>query len=202
MTAGGIQVYVPGGEHLPDNRDYTNRFEIRSATSDRLYIVAQNKKTGMFSCSCPGWKTHRTCKHLHTIQQVGRQAAIEVRTLPRIGRRTDAARTRPAKDPTLGYKTYKGPRGDAEEWARAFSYRMGIGEARRVLRGSGRTPLEVLGLAADTPIRLFRTLIKSAYRKLVMETHPDRGGNAECFMRVQAAYEVLEHQWERQGRPQ
>jgi hypothetical protein len=49
---------------LPDNEQWTNRVEIKSETSSRLYTVAQNKKTGQWGCSCPGWKRHRHCKHL------------------------------------------------------------------------------------------------------------------------------------------
>jgi curved DNA-binding protein CbpA len=33
--------------------------------------------------------------------------------------------------------------------------------------------------------------IKSAYRRLAGVHHPDRGGSAEVFHRIQAAYEVL-----------
>jgi hypothetical protein len=33
--------------------------------------------------------------------------------------------------------------------------------------------------------------IKKAYRKRIFETHPDRGGDAKEFIRVQAAYEII-----------
>ena len=33
--------------------------------------------------------------------------------------------------------------------------------------------------------------IKSAYRKLAMENHPDKGGNADKFAEVSNAYETL-----------
>ena len=33
--------------------------------------------------------------------------------------------------------------------------------------------------------------IRSAYRRRALETHPDRGGSAEDFIKVQAAYEML-----------
>ena len=49
---------------LPDNDQWQNRFEIRSETSNRIYIVAQNKKKGHWACSCPSWRVRRTCKHL------------------------------------------------------------------------------------------------------------------------------------------
>lgn len=54
----------PGATKLPDVRDWTNRFEIHSASSDRVYVVAQNKDSGKWGCSCPGFKIHRKCKHL------------------------------------------------------------------------------------------------------------------------------------------
>jgi len=49
---------------LPSNAQWENRFEIRSESSNRVYIVAQNKKTGCWGCSCPGYLSHRRCKHL------------------------------------------------------------------------------------------------------------------------------------------
>lgn len=53
-----------GSKRLPDNNLWTNRFEIRSASSNRVYIVAQNKATGKMGCSCPSYLTRRYCKHL------------------------------------------------------------------------------------------------------------------------------------------
>lgn len=47
--------------------------------------------------------------------------------------------------------------------------------------------LEVLGLSPPVDW----SEIKSRYRQLVMETHPDRGGDADEFARVRDAYETL-----------
>jgi DnaJ-class molecular chaperone len=33
--------------------------------------------------------------------------------------------------------------------------------------------------------------IKSAYKKLALKNHPDRGGNKDTFQKIQQAYEVL-----------
>lgn len=52
---------------LEDNKLWTNRFEIHSATSDRVYVIAQHKEKRHFGCSCPGWRIHRKCKHLDAV---------------------------------------------------------------------------------------------------------------------------------------
>jgi hypothetical protein len=52
-----------GGRVLPDNTQWTNRIEIKSASSNRLYTVAQRKGSGEVGCSCMGWIRHRRCKH-------------------------------------------------------------------------------------------------------------------------------------------
>lgn len=60
-----LTVKKPSGSiALPDNDQWTNRFEIRSESSNRVYVVAQNKKTGKWGCSCPGYLSKRKCKHL------------------------------------------------------------------------------------------------------------------------------------------
>lgn len=52
---------------LPDKGDWTNRFEIKSATSNRVYTIAKRKSNGTYGCSCPGWLAHRNCKHLKAV---------------------------------------------------------------------------------------------------------------------------------------
>ena len=54
----------PGAKTLPDNGQWQNRFEIKSESSGRIYIVSQNKDSGKWACSCPAWITRRYCKHL------------------------------------------------------------------------------------------------------------------------------------------
>jgi len=60
-----------GTEVLPDNKTHTNRMEIKSETSNRLYIVAQRKTAGsthgQWECSCMGWIRYRRCKHLNAM---------------------------------------------------------------------------------------------------------------------------------------
>ena len=57
-------------EFLPDNQQYTNRFEVNSETSDRVYTMAQRKSSGEWSCSCPGWIRWRKCKHMTAIRDL------------------------------------------------------------------------------------------------------------------------------------
>lgn len=58
---------------LPDNDQWTNRFEVHSETSSRVYIIAQNKANKTWGCSCMGWKRHRNCKHLGAVMPALRQ---------------------------------------------------------------------------------------------------------------------------------
>lgn len=49
------------------------------------------------------------------------------------------------------------------------------------------SPYDVLGVDADAD----SAALVRAYRERVKETHPDRGGSAEAFQAVQAAYEAI-----------
>jgi hypothetical protein len=49
---------------LADNAQWTNRFNVRSESSNKLYTVAQRKSDGSWGCDCMGWKRHKKCKHL------------------------------------------------------------------------------------------------------------------------------------------
>lgn len=70
-----VPASLRGKHKLPDNDQWTNRFEIESESSDRIYIVSQNKKTGEWGCSCPGWRIPkngvRSCKHLRSLNLLG-----------------------------------------------------------------------------------------------------------------------------------
>ena len=57
-----------GLEVLDDNKTYKNRFEIRSETSNSVYVVAQTKKNNIWTCECLGFRRHRHCKHLDSIK--------------------------------------------------------------------------------------------------------------------------------------
>jgi hypothetical protein len=73
-------LYKPQGALvLPDNSQWENRFEIKSESSGRVYIVAQHKALRYWGCSCPAWRTRRTCKHLKAIGLPVGQKPFEVR---------------------------------------------------------------------------------------------------------------------------
>lgn len=88
--------------------------------------------------------------------------------------------------------------GDASEWRDAFRERMGFEEAERIIHGQDQSPREILGVK----LRATWAEIKSAYRKLVLEFHPDRvtGEVAkikaeEMLKRINAAFAVLAHEF-------
>ena len=53
---------------LEDNKTHKNRFEVKSETSDNVYVIAQTKKSGLWTCECLGFRRHRHCKHLDSIK--------------------------------------------------------------------------------------------------------------------------------------
>lgn len=71
-------IYKPASELLPDNDQWTNRFKVKSASSNRMYTIAQNKKKRHFACDCPGWKRHRKCKHLEHLALPNYEQAHEI----------------------------------------------------------------------------------------------------------------------------
>ena len=71
---------IPRGSKLPDNAQWTNRFEIKSETSNRVYVVSQNKEKRHWGCSCPRWRTTRACKHLRSLALPAYEKPHEVLT--------------------------------------------------------------------------------------------------------------------------
>jgi hypothetical protein len=73
-----LTIYVPQHDRLPDNGQWQNRFEVRSETSDRIYVIAQNKDKRHWACSCPAWRVHRKCKHLAALALPAYERPYEV----------------------------------------------------------------------------------------------------------------------------
>lgn len=67
----------PGSIKLPDNAAYTNRFEIKSESSDRVYVIAQSKSGRWWSCGCFGFIRHKRCKHLDALGLPGQHEPYE-----------------------------------------------------------------------------------------------------------------------------
>jgi DnaJ-domain-containing protein 1 len=89
------------------------------------------------------------------------------------------------------YKTFYNPDkegfGNPNQWRSAFKTRMGIEEAKKVLKDI--SPWTTLGVSESASFEE----IKKAHRQMVMKHHPDRNsGESEMFKKIQAAYEILE----------
>lgn len=77
--ANAMTLRLPKGTNtLPDWKGWTNRFEVRSETSGRVYVVSQNERHRHWGCSCPGWRTHRKCKHLTALALPAHERPHEV----------------------------------------------------------------------------------------------------------------------------
>lgn len=74
-----IVLPVRKSEMLEDNKLWKNRFEIHSESSDRVYIIAQNKEKGHMGCSCMGWRRYRTCKHLQALGLPGHEEPVNLK---------------------------------------------------------------------------------------------------------------------------
>ncbi len=74
-------ISVNKNDILPDNDQWKNRFEIKSETSDRIYIIAQNKKKKHWGCSCPSYRIRRVCKHLTTLNLPAFEKPFEVKMI-------------------------------------------------------------------------------------------------------------------------
>ena len=84
------------------------------------------------------------------------------------------------------YGTYEGPVGSPEEWKAGFQNMFADKEEAQDFLGSDH-PLKILGLDLGATI----DQIKSAYRALAKQHHPDKGGEPSVFRRIVAAYKVL-----------
>lgn len=83
------------------------------------------------------------------------------------------------------YDTSKGF-GSPDEWIDAFNTRMGKEKAKEVIGEDD--PYAILGITKTAS----KEEIKTAYRKMAMQYHPDRNPDGgEMFRKVQAAYELL-----------
>jgi DnaJ-class molecular chaperone len=91
------------------------------------------------------------------------------------------------KDPSP-YGTYTGESGSSSSWKTAFEQAAYSREkALGILKEVIESPFEILGIPRDAS----QDVIKTAWRKLCIIHHPDKGGNREKFQQVMAAYSIL-----------
>jgi hypothetical protein len=173
---------------------WTNRTEIKSASSSRIYIVSEKVSngvpTGTWGCSCPGWKSKGACKHLSTmgLTSCRTPSAISQWQLKK------PARHGPNSFSDSAYRHYdiRDGFGSAEEWIRLAEQRAS-GRSRyqrpRQFKPSQVSDMKLLNLTvmpADV-----KGLV-SAMRKQAYIDHPDReGGDTERFKIMINAYERL-----------
>lgn len=66
-----------GGTLLPDNPQWHNRFEIKSKSSGKLYVIAQRRSDDVWGCGCAGWRHYRKCKHLtDVLERLSKVSAV------------------------------------------------------------------------------------------------------------------------------
>lgn len=86
------------------------------------------------------------------------------------------------------YKPEETGYGNPDKWKYAFDERMDRETARGIL--ADKDPYKILGVSPNAD----KYEIKSAYRKLAMEFHPDKNPDKDTtkiFQEIQAAYEML-----------
>lgn len=71
-------IYIRKDLSLPDTDHWQLRFTVESETSERLYTIAQHKTKKHWGCTCPGWKRHRTCKHLKALGIPGKETPYDL----------------------------------------------------------------------------------------------------------------------------
>ncbi len=198
-----------GGVALPDNAAFHHRMQIKSGSSDKLYVVAQSKANGTWQCACNGWKSHRHCRHLDAMlpkllaaygggvaklpEKASKVAGpVKSRLPPGEAERRKAARAK-ASWANTNYERYdaSGGFGSVEDW-------IGAAEAaakghNSYLTGAARKGGKAADLAwFDLDNLPFAVAgLKTAFGKACLKYHPDKGGDPEDFKNMFAAYSRL-----------
>lgn len=92
------------------------------------------------------------------------------------------------KDVFSKYKTYndKEGRGSVDEWRNSFNQTYSPEHAKNIIKE--KDPYFIMGLIKGCELNE----VKSRYRKLMMENHPDKGGDPIKCKMIIAAYSILE----------
>lgn len=105
------------------SEQWINKTEIKSESSNRIYVVSQHATKRHWACSCPAWRTKRACKHLVQLGLPNNEEPFE-----------KAAKKKGFMDVYEG-KTYDTTNGygTSESWRQEFAKRIGIEDARAAL---------------------------------------------------------------------
>jgi DnaJ-class molecular chaperone len=91
-------------------------------------------------------------------------------------------------DTTSPYGTYQGDTGNPDQWKNFFKQATYSREkANGILQLTLESPYTILGLECYAS----QEQIKTAFRKLAIIHHPDKGGNRNKFEQIMAAYSIL-----------
>ena len=172
---------------------WANRIEIRSETSSRVYVVAERISTGLWECSCPGWKSRRRCKHLTAM---GKETQAPIHPAPSgLGSGdnhtfTDAAYAHynPNQD---GFGTWREWVRQAEEQARGRQHYREYVPPRQDSTSFFDLKMEAMKLFGFTTLPEDVKELVRAMRRKAKELHPDMGGDSADFRNMMAAYERL-----------
>lgn len=85
------------------------------------------------------------------------------------------------------YGTYVGERGHPWQWRRAYEEAVYSRDKALSILSACDSPRDILGVSESATAEE----IKAAWRRLVMEHHPDKGGDKEKFEKIMAAYSIL-----------
>jgi len=172
---------------------WRNHMEIRSETSDRRYTVAELVVDGVslgWGCRCPGWIGYGgQCKHLKNMGLPS--CRPKGQPMPRgLGKGDNFAFTDESFE---HYDTSRGY-GSPEEWIRIAeekAHGRRYYRARRESAGFYDAKMAAMKIFGFTSLPEDVKDLVRAMRRLAMQLHPDRGGDAREFDQMMQAYERL-----------
>lgn len=170
---------------------WINHIEIKSSSSDRKYTVSQNAKSGLWGCSCPGWRSRRHCKHLNEMGL----PTVERITTP-VSRRPPAERNPNFADSKDHYDPSVEGYGNPDEW-RQMAENLARGRGSLKVPTARTSRSQAASLAADLALLDIPALPSSAEELLAaMQARAEIlndpvKGNPDEFWRMFKAYERL-----------
>lgn len=169
------------------SEQWINKTEIKSESSNRIYTVSQHVTKRHWACSCPAWRTKRTCKHLKQLNLPGNEQPHELNATPTTKAKTFMDVYKKTYDTGEGF-------GGKEQWQQALSKRMGIEEARKALNLSTDAGWDevrqVFHMAATESLAILINNFEQAAQKFdgTNETQATAVQNAKFRVEAYSAY--------------